>query len=303
MNRIIIDGFNLAFRAHYAFQSLSTTSGMLSGCIYGFLTGMRGLKKKYPSFHVMVAWDNEATRKKAVYADYKATRDHFDIGSHIVDLKEILSCFNVTQAEMNGEEADDVIASLVSKYSCEGSKIYIYSSDKDLLQLVKNGRVIAIKPKTGGRPEKIYDEEAVFDDYGVYPSEMACYLSLRGDTSDNIPGVPRVPSKVLASLSHRYCDPNVVYRSLSEEELTDFQRKSLLDSEQQIYLNYSIIKLVEDLGITETKGGPDPDKMMEYLNKYEIKSLSPETYVKAFESESSFNERFSPAAIQNISLF
>lgn len=302
MNRFIIDGFNLAFRSHFAFGELKADNGLYSGCVYGFLVTLRSLKKKYPSFHFTVVWDNEPTRKKAMYVDYKADRPHFDIHDQIRDLKSILKALNVDQAEMLGEEADDVIAAMVEKYLQEEGKIYVYSSDKDLLQLVKNGRVIVIKPKSGGYPEEFFDEEAVKDKFGVYPSEFACFLTFRGDTSDHIPGVPRARSKVLAELASKYKEPRLVYGSLNEEKLTDFHRTKMREFEQQAYTNYSLVKLKDDLDCDVSLGASDEEQVALYLEKYGIKKIPADGLVRVFEEESSFNERQAPA-IENISLF
>jgi len=302
MNQIIVDGFGMAFRYHFAFIRFSTASGLLSGCVYGFMTGIRNLKNKYPDFHVNIAWDSEPKRKKAIYSEYKAQRPRFDLGSQIRDLKEIFSSVNVSQAEVSGEEADDVIASMVKVYSQSEGMVYVHSSDKDLLQLVKNGKVIQIQPGVGGSQEKACDEEAVIEKYGVKPKNFSCYLSFRGDSSDNIPGVARVPSKVIARLSEKYGDPRAVYASLSGEKLTDFQRKSFLDSENQMDINYEIIKLKENLNFVVTDGKTDVERLQNILYKYEIKSISASRFADLFEKESSFRVRKAPS-FENYSLF
>lgn len=302
MNRFIIDGFNLAFRSHFAFNEFRTASGLFSGCVYGFLVTLRSLKKKYPPFHFTVAWDNEPIRKKNLYPDYKLDRPRFDIHEQLSDLKKILAELKLDQAEMAGEEADDVIATMVHRYLPEDGKIYIYSSDKDLLQLVKDGKVIVIKPKTGAYPEEVFDEEAVKEKFGVFPSEFACFLTFRGDTSDHIPGVPRARSKVLAELADKYKEPRLVYGSLNEEKLTDFHRTKMREFEQQAYTNYSIITLKDDLDCAVVHGASDEIRVTLYLDKYGIKKISADALVELFERESSFNKRKAPA-IENYSLF
>ena len=211
MKRFIIDGFNLAYRSHFAFKDLSTSTGLFSGSIYGFLTTMRALKRRFPDFQFYVVWDNEPTTKKNAYAGYKANRIPFRVDFPIRDLKDILKCVKVVQAEMENEEADDVIASVVR---ADGNMDYIYSSDKDLLQLVKDGSVVVISPKVGRNEEKIYDEEAVRGKFGVGPKDLARFLAFRGDTVDNIPGAVRVHSKVIASLCNKYGSVREIYENL-----------------------------------------------------------------------------------------
>ena len=301
MNHLIVDGFNLAFRSHFAFGTLTTSAGVPSGCVYGFMVSLRSIKSKYPEFHITVAWDTEAKRKKEVYSDYKANRPRFDIATHISDLKSILSSMNVSQCEYLGEEADDVIATVAKRYSEDGL-VYIYSSDKDLMQLVKDGKVILIRPKVGAGEERIYDEGAVRNEFGVGPDRLACFLAFRGDPVDNVPGVERVPSKLLSRLIEKYNDPRTVYGSMANEPLTEFQRASMGKSEQQVYVNFELVRLRDDLDVAISNGTPNPDEVGKYLDKYEIRSIKADKYVGQFDRESSFLNRKSPS-IKNYSLF
>ena len=299
MNHLIIDGFGIAFRSFFAFNTLMTKTGMQSGCIYGSLCCLRSLKKKHPSFHVTVAWDNEARRKKEIFPDYKANRPKYTMSDNVADLKIIFSALGATQAEMSGEEADDIIATLVKRYSSEDGLIYIYSSDKDLLQLVKDGKVIMIRPKTG--EDKFYDEEAVRQEFGVAPEDLACYQAFRGDTTDNVPGVARVPSKIIASVVNQYKTPESVYKSGIINSMTEFQKSSFLSHEAQSLVNYSLVRLKDDLDCNITKGVVDKVKVDLILSKYEIRSISSDSLMNAFEDKE-FLERQAPA-VENYSLF
>ena len=299
MNRFIVDGFNLAYRSHYAFNKFSTSSGLQSGGLYGFFTTLRALKKRFPEFKFYVVWDNEAKGKKEVFAEYKANREVFRVNLPIQDLKQALQCLNITQVECIGQEADDVIASIVQS---NDGKDYIYSNDKDLQQLVIDGKVIVISPKVGNIPEKFYDSEAVKDKWGVSPTDLPCFFAFRGDTSDNVPGVPRVPSSILASLSTKYKLPEEVYSKIAGETLTDFQRKSIMDTREQVKINYSLISLKRDLTCDYTEGKSNKEKLKEILDKYEIKALTPEGLVELFDASTVFLHRESPA-LKTVSLF
>jgi DNA polymerase-1 len=298
MDNLIIDGFNLAFRCHFSHAVLSTSKGLQSGCVYGFLVALRSIKNKYPQCHITIAWDSDSTRRKTVYAEYKATRPKFILGEQISDLMACLKGINVDQAMYIGEEGDDVIASLTKFLN--GVK-YIYTADKDLLQLVRDGKALVIRPKTSTGPERIYDEEAVKREFGVAPQDLACYMSLRGDTVDNVPGIPRVTSSVLAALSTTYKNPWAIYKHLSEVTLTDFQRRSIIAFEQQAYLNYQLVSLRDDLRLEISKGSPNSTLLEKCLNKYEIRSINPNTYMNIFVDKPS-NVRTGPAII-SYSLF
>jgi DNA polymerase-1 len=299
MNRFIIDGFNLLYRSHYAFQKFSTSTGLPSGGVYGFFSILKSLKNKYSDFKFYVVWDNEAKKKKELLNQYKANREPYRVRLPVADIKEALKYLSIIQVECPNEEADDVIASLVSQ-SNDG-KDYIYSSDKDLLQLVKDGRVIVVSPKVGTVPEKFYDEEAVKIKWGVKPEDLACLFAFKGDTSDNIPGTS-VPSKILAFLSTKYKKPGAIYESLGMEKLTDFQRQSLEKNKNQVFINHIVIELKKDLSCVFVEGLSSPDKLREIFDKYEIKAISVESLVELFSVQNTFLCRTGPS-LKTISLF
>lgn len=297
MNRFIIDGFNLLYRSHFAFQKFSTSSGLLSGGLYGFFTALRALRNKYSHFKFFIAWDNEAKQKKEVFPEYKANRNHAKLP--VEDLKEALQCLNIVQVECPNEEADDVIASMVAQGN-DGLD-YIYSSDKDLLQLVKDGQVIVLSPKVGATPEKAYDEEAVKERWGVKPEDLVCLFAFKGDSSDNIPGTS-VPSKVLVPLASKYKTPKMIYASIGEEKLTDFQREALLKNQNQVFINHSIIELKRDLPCSLKTGSSHVAKLKEVFDKFEIKALAPNALVDLFDAETEFLHRSGPS-LKTVSLF
>jgi DNA polymerase-1 len=301
MDYLIIDGFGLAYRSHFSHATLQTSTGLMSGCVYGFLTSLKSIKNRFPGHHVYIAWDSESIRKKAIYSAYKATRSKFSIMDQIVDLKKLYQCANVSHAECPGEEADDVIATLVEQLITPENQIIIYSADKDLLQLVRSN-VIMIRPKSGVRQERTFDEEAVNGEYGVFPVDFPCYLSMRGDAVDNVPGVPRIKDQIIAALSEKYKHPRNVYANLDEVELTDFQRRSLVESEHQVYINYELVKLKSDLKMVVSQGKDSPEELAEYLRKYEIKSINPEQHISVFKDVATFSSRKGPA-VKSYSLF
>lgn len=300
MNRFIIDAFNLMYRTHYASVKFPNSSGLSYGGLYGFLNTLKALKKRFPEFKFFIVWDNEAKGKKEIFAEYKANRTPFRVDLPVSDLKQAIACFNVTQVECPGEEADDVIKSLVSQSG--GGKDYIYTSDKDLLQMVQDGTVIVMSPKVGNIPEKFYDAEGVKGKWGVSPEDLPCFLAFRGDTSDNVPGVPRVPSSVLAKLCSKYKSVENIYLNLDKEELTDFQRKSIVDHQEQVKINFSLILLKKDLECAYTLGKADVYKLSVILNKYEIRTIVPQDLIELFDADTVFLNRTSPA-LKTVSMF
>lgn len=288
----IIDGNNLAHRAHNSHFELKKANGDPSGMVFGFVRILISLKKKYRAFKFIVAWDNRPDKKYELKPDYKAGRTRLPgkVYDQMAQIKKFLSSCGIDQYEKRGEEADDVIATLVRRYRDESSKIYVYSNDKDLLQLVEDGKVIVFRPKVGNTPEKFFDEEAVVDKFNVRPDKLALYRSFDGDNSDNIQGVPRVRRKLIASVISNCNDIKEVFNSLEDEKI----KKILSDKEYQAIshhldtalLNFKIIKLdeyIEDLNKTE--GQYSVEGLSEILEEYEIKSINPEGVVDLFKTK------------------
>jgi DNA polymerase-1 len=295
MDHIIIDGFGLVFRSHFAFSALQTSTGLYSGSIYGFLVSARTIKKRFPHCHVTIAWDNDPVRRKKVFAEYKANRPRLGIYEQINDLKEIFSNLNVSQSEHIGEEADDVIASLVKLY--DDGQVYIYSSDKDMFQLVVDGHVIVIRPKRGRYEERYFDEEAVKEAFKVSSGNFVCFQCFRGDKVDNVPGVPRLPSGLIARLSEKYKTPENIYENLENEKLTEFQRTSLVECREQVFLNGQLVKLRDDLELKIVTGKPNAEALVPLFDKYEINSVKSSSYVDIFTDDPSFTARKAPALV------
>jgi DNA polymerase I len=287
MNHFIIDGLNLAYRAHNVNYDLKTAKGSYSGMFFGFLRIIFSLKKKYRGYKFHVVWDRKPLHKIALQPDYKAGRSNLSdtIYYQVDDIQKFLSSINVDQHYMKAQEADDVIATLCNNLKKDSDTIIVYSNDKDLLQLVEDGKVIVLKPKVGVNPEKFYDEEMVKDQFGVLPSKLACYRSFDGDNSDNITGINRVLRKKIAQLVNEYNTIDNIYKALPEESLTDFQRKSFNEFKDKVYINIKIIELNKNLDkIIHKEGSINKDFAEELLKKYEIKSINLNNMVDLFSS-------------------
>ena len=286
LNNLVIDGNNLVYRSHNANFELKTAAGQFSGMMFGFVRTLVSLRKKYRDFKFSVVWDNHAKEKFEVQPDYKAGRSSLPaaVWDQVLDIRNLLENTGVDQYEKKGQEADDVIASLSIEFKKNG-KVYIYTNDKDLLQLVEDGKVIVYKPKVGVNPEKFYDEEAVKDLFGVPPNKLGIYRSFDGDDSDNIKGVSRVPRRVLASLVNKYSSIDEVYDNLSQVKLTDFQKGSFEEAKERIKKNAKIVLLNTELtDIDKREAYFNKEKVNTILEKYEIKSLKADDIVELFLS-------------------
>lgn len=280
----IIDGLNLAYRAHNANIELKTSKDMPSGMFFGFVRTLFSLKKKYLGYKFSVVWDSKPKHKYELQPDYKAGRTSLssDVFYQVDALKKFLRHCGVDQYLVEGQEADDVIASLVESLKGDAQTIIVYTNDKDMLQLVQDGKVIVYKPKTSSSEEKFYDEEAVRQLFGVPVSKLHLFRSFDGDPSDNLNGVPRVPRKIIARLVCAHDDLTSIYEALDTEKLTDFQRASFKESRMAVHINEKIMKLDRSLPVLADRAVVDKGVLEEVLGSYEVKSINTDHLVEAF---------------------
>jgi DNA polymerase-1 len=307
MQYFVVDAMNLAYRAHSVNFELKTSTDIFSGMFFGFVRTILSLKKKYRGHKFIVVWDNKPQAKYDLQPDYKAGRASMPSGvfSQIEDIQNFLKHSGVDQYSMPGEEADDVIATLSEELKKNGTVI-IYTNDKDMLQLVEDGKVVVFKPKVGMSPEKFYDEEAVKEQFGVPPKKLAIYRSFDGDASDNIRGVERVPRKIIAKLVNVVESVSGVYTALESESLTDFQKKSFDEARDRIFNNEKIVTLNKNLVCKVcVEASVDKAVIEQLFKKFEIRSIDPTVVVDIFSSV--LNLRYSEARptvkVESYSLF
>lgn len=249
VQNLLIDGHNLAFRCLYApgIGEMADSKGRPTGMIVGFLKSLASLKKRFPEARVYVAWDGSSKRRRQKFGEYKANRPvraDSDSGGfdQLAFLRSLLPSLGIWQAFNPNEEADDVIASLV-RGSLSAEVNMVYSTDRDFLQLATDKTSILI-PGAGNRHELTYSPKEVQEDYGVEPAKMVQLRAFCGDTSDNIPGVPRVPKKILRALVQAFGSVDGVYGS-GLAGLTKAQYERLRASEPQVRINLELMALVD----------------------------------------------------------
>jgi DNA polymerase I len=246
----LIDGNSIAYRAFYALpEDLATKSGQVTNAVFGFTRMLIRLIKDHHPEAVAVAWDvSRETFRTESYPEYKANRlkapDHFRSQLPLMD--EVLEALHITQLREEGYEADDIIASLTKKAVDEGWEVLIVTGDRDAFQLV-GGPVSVLYTRRGISDTVLADEAWVTDRYGIAPSQYVEYAALRGDTSDNLPGVPGVGEKTAAKLIAEYGTIDGVFGAVAEQ--TPKLRESLSEHRDQVFLNRQLMSLVDDLEI------------------------------------------------------
>lgn len=246
----LIDGNSIAYRAFYALpEDLATKSGQVTNAVFGFTRMLIRLIKDHHPEGVAVAWDvSRQTFRTESYPEYKANRnkapDHFRSQLPLID--EVLEALHITQLREEGYEADDIIASLTKQATTDGWDVLIVTGDRDAFQLVGD-KVKVLYTRRGISDTLVADEDWVTERYGISPSQYVEYAALRGDTSDNLPGVPGVGEKTAAKLIAEFGSIDGVYTAVASQ--TPKLRENLSAHRDQVFLNRELMDLVDDLDI------------------------------------------------------
>ena len=246
---LLIDGHSMAYRAFYALpaENFTTASGQHTNAIYGFATMLLSLLTSEKPTHVAVAFDvSRKTFRSEIFPEYKANRaktpDEFR--SQMSYLHELVSAFGITQFEVEGYEADDILATIAKRAEKEGAEVFICTGDRDSFQLV-NEKTTVLYPKRGVSDLARMTPEAVQEKYGMSPTQYPDFAALRGDPSDNLPSIPGVGEKTAAKWV-------VEYGSLQEllsnvDKVGGKVGQSLRDSIDNVIRNRELTQLVADV--------------------------------------------------------
>jgi DNA polymerase-1 len=203
---VLIDGNSLLYRGFFAMRALTTSAGQPTNAVFSFTMMLLTLLTEQKPDVILCAWDAPAkTFRHEAFKEYKGTRKATPI--ELVQqgplAREMVAAFNIPTVETPGFEADDAIGTLAKKGLELGYEVLIVTGDLDALQLVEPGVRVMTTVK-GVTDTVIYDEAAVEKRYGLRPNQLADYRALKGDTSDNIPGVPGVGEKTATQLLQKY---------------------------------------------------------------------------------------------------
>ena len=246
----LLDGNSIAYRAFFALPpDLATTSGQVTNAAYGFTRMLIKLLGDHHPDAVAVAWDvSRVTFRTAEYPEYKAQRvaapDAFK--SQLPLINEVLNSLGVAQLRLEGYEADDLIATIGEIARREGWNVLLVTGDRDAFQLIDD-HLKVLYTRRGITDVIAADDAYVFDRYGIRPAQYVDYAALRGDTSDNLPGVPGVGEKTASKLIADYGSLESVYDHLAD--LTPKLRQNLAEHRDQVFLNRKLMSLVRDLDL------------------------------------------------------
>ncbi|MDD5196155.1 MAG: DNA polymerase I [Candidatus Omnitrophica bacterium] len=244
----LIDATAFCYRAFYAVRGLSTSFGQPTGAIYGFLNLLNKVLKDNKPGYLAVCFDvSRDTFRAKKFAEYKIQRPPMpdDLVSQVPLIKKIVSNYGIKILEKAGFEADDIIATLARAAQAKGVSTLIISSDKDILQLVNKDIEVYSPHKDTGI---VYDEQAVFERFGVRPQQVADVISLMGDTADNIPGIPGIGEKTAVELVKEFGSLEKLLSGLDKVKKEKI-RGALKENIKQARLNKELVELTQDIGI------------------------------------------------------
>ena len=275
---VLIDGKSVFYRGYYAMGALSLPDGTPTGGIYGFAAIAMEIVRKLDPTKVVVAWDSKTSvsKRRALYPDYKAGRvkPGEDFYAQIPLLEELVKDLGWNFVEIDNYEADDIIGTLSKKADDAGDyETYIISSDLDMLQIVDENTHMWRILKGFSNIEQI-DVRELEEKYGIKKTQFLDLKALKGDSSDNIPGVPGIGEKTAAKLLNDYDDLDNIYNNL--DKISGSTKKKLEEGKDSAYLSKKLAEIMFDAPVT-LKELPDfvydPDRIIAGLKKLSFNSL------------------------------
>ena len=272
----LVDGSGFIFRAFHALPPMTRPDGTPVNAVYGFCTMLMKLLEDTDADHIAVLFDtSRKTFRSDLYPEYKAHRPpppeelvpQFDL------IREAVRAFNLPCIELEGYEADDLIATYAKQAAAEGAQVTVVSSDKDLMQLVDDhiSMLDPIKLQTLGR-------EAVEAKFGVPPDKVVDVQALAGDSTDNVPGVPGIGIKTAAQLILEYGDLETLLGKADGIKQKK-RRENLLEYADQARISQQLVRLAQDVPVPEpldsfTLKQPEADTLLGFLEAQSFKSLT-----------------------------
>jgi DNA polymerase-1 len=277
---MLLDGYGLVYRGYFALPPLTTSRGELVNGVFGFASiVLRGIADLQPDY-LAVSFDLPGpTFRHEQYAEYKATRQRMpdDLRDQFPKVREVVKALRIPVYEMQGYEADDVIGTITQKLdSNENLETTIVTVDLDMLQLV-TPRVRLMTTRSGVENTVMYDIDRIHERFGLRPDQMIDYKALKGDPTDNIPGVPGVGEKTAAKLIAEFGDLDTLFARIDDVK-PEKLRDKLLEHREQIAMGHELSRIIRDLPVeldleAARLGDYDRDTVVRLFREYEFRTL------------------------------
>ncbi|MGI8659498.1 MAG: DNA polymerase I [Thermoleophilaceae bacterium] len=280
----LIDGNSLVYRAFFALpETIATSRGVPTNAIFGFASMLVKLMTQYGQRPTIVVWDAGSSGREQAYPEYKAGRESRPdlLRDQWPQFEPLVEAFGYANVKVEGYEADDVIATLAGRAREQGLEVMIVTGDRDAFQLVEDppsrgaGGVRVMATGRGITDTKIYDREAVIDRYGIAPELIPDFYGLKGDTSDNIPGVPGIGDKTASQLLQRFGDLETVLASVAQ--ISGAKRKqNLVEHAEDARTSKRLATSIRDIDLEldlegPLAGEPDRSRLRETFREFELR--------------------------------
>jgi DNA polymerase-1 len=277
----LIDGPSLVYRAFYALpESIATSTGEPTNAIFGFASMLVKIVTEYGVCPTVVGWDAGTSGRTELFADYKAQRRSRPdlLKQQWPAMEPLVEAFGYRNVRIEGYEADDVLASLAERAlkASPPVPVMIVTGDRDVFQLIDDQGLVKVMATARGITEtKIYDRQAVIDRYGIAPEQIPDFYGLKGDTSDNIPGVPGIGDKTASELIQRFGSLEAVLANV--DEISGPKRKqNLIEHAEDARVSMRLATVQRDLDVdvditAESVREPDRSRVREVFRQYELR--------------------------------
>ena len=274
----LVDGNNLAYRGFFALpEELQTTDGQPTNALLGFTNMLFKLLSDYRPRGVAVAWDTRPVHRKEIDAEYKAERRPMPdlLREQFPHFRPIVEAFGYQNLEFEGWEADDVIATLATLADEAGIKTCVVSTDRDAFQLVSENVCLMMTPR-GVADVQVYTPERVEARYGIGPDQIPDFIGLKGDTSDNIPGIPGIGDKTAGQLLAQYGSLEDVVEHAAD--LSPARSKAIAENAEQARASKLLATMRRDLDLGVDPAElvlrpPDRSELKEIFRRFEFRAL------------------------------
>src|SRR5450755_3228633 len=275
----LIDGNSLAYRAFFALpESIATSTGMPTNAIFGFASMLVKILTDYGPKATVVVWDAGSSGRKEVYSEYKAQRSSRPdlLKEQWPHLEPLVAAFGYRNLSVDGYEADDVIASIAERARTADPPVpvMVVTGDRDAYQLVQDG-VRIMTTSRGITDTRVYDREGVIDRYGIPPELVPDFIGLKGDTSDNIPGVPGIGDRIAADLLQRFGSLEGVLEHV--EDISGVKRKqNLIEHAEDARISKQLATAKRDIPLeldvaALVAAEPDRSRLREVFREFELR--------------------------------
>ena len=258
---LLLDGHSLAYRAFFALpvENFSTTTGQATNAVYGFTSMLINTLRDEQPTHLAVAFDvSRQTFRSELFSDYKANRSASppEFSGQVALIHEVLEAMDIATLQLEGYEADDIIATLASRAEAQNFEVLILTGDRDAFQLVDDS-VTVLYPRKGVSDLARMNPAAIEERFDLTAAQYPDYAALRGDPSDNLPSVPGVGEKTAAKWIREYGSLEELARRA--DEVPGKVGQSLRDHHEQVLLNRQLTQHVRDVPLPSAFDDPDTD--------------------------------------------